>query len=183
MLMALGRCHVLGTISCSIWRHCYLLMEGMIRSSRIRIICNIRCMGPKIKVNWCRRTDYVSVTRHYLNNWPKKLKRIQSALFFLQEDSPIYQAPLPFKYTESTRILVAIRKLMVFVNDFDSPVLEMIILTSLPQVNNGSRKRKAILQALAIMQKYKFYQCRETQFWKLENAFYFLCTINFVGKA
>lgn len=47
---------------------------------------------------------------------------------------------------------------MVFVNDFDSPVLEIIILTSLPQVNNGSRKRKAILQALAIMQKNKFHQ-------------------------
>lgn len=41
---------------------------------------------------------------------------------------------------------------MDFVNDFDSPLFEMIILTSLPQVNNGSRKRKAI-QALAIMQK------------------------------
>lgn len=153
VLMALRCCHVLWTISRSIGRHCYLLMEGMIRSGRIRIICNVRCMGPKIKVNWYRRADCVSVTGHYLNNWQNKLKRIQSALFFLQEDSPIDQAPLPFKSTESTRILVAIWKVMDFVNDFDSPLFEMIILTSLPQVNNGSRKRKAILQALAIMQK------------------------------
>lgn len=183
MLVALGCCHVLWTISCSIGRHCYLLMEGMIRSSRIRIICNIGCMGPKIKVNWCRRTDYVSATGHYLNNWQRKQKRIQSSLFVLQEDSSIYQLSLPFKSTESTRILVAIMKLMVFANDFDSPLFEMAILTSLPQVNSGSRKRKAILQALAIMQKNILNQCRENQFWKLENAFYFVCTINFVGKA
>lgn len=91
MLMALGCCHVLWTISCSIWRHCYLLMEGMIRSSRIRIICNIRCMGPKIKVNGCRTTDYVSVTQYYLNSSQEKLKRTQSELLFLQQDSQIIE--------------------------------------------------------------------------------------------
>jgi len=64
-------------------------MEGMIRSSRIRIIGNVRCMGPKIKVNGCRRTDYVSVTGYYLNSSHKKLKRMQSELAFLQQDSLI----------------------------------------------------------------------------------------------
>ena len=46
-------------------------------------------MGPKIKVNGCRRTDYVSVTGYYLNTSQEKLKRMQSELFFLQQDSPI----------------------------------------------------------------------------------------------
>lgn len=46
-------------------------------------------MGPKIKVNGCRRTNYVSVTGYYLNSSQEKLKRMQTELFFLSQDSLI----------------------------------------------------------------------------------------------